>query len=1147
MPDADTLTEQLERAEVDVAKVVATVLAEVSLEFAEELRAADEIVAARFSVSRIARMWTSRMPRVVRRLLRVAETAAEHTADTVELPLPEGWDDLPGRHDDGRELPPGIGQYVETTEQLLRAVGDRLSDVAVEELAAGVDAGEGIEQLRTRLLAAFRREGMQLGTAREERIAITEAGRAWNTATLAAAQALDGPDRPLVKQWITRRDTRVRDAHAAANGQLRLLDEPFTVAGVEMAAPLDPAAPASLVVNCRCVLAVATADRSAAYESQPPSPGRAFESEETTVQPVTAAANGSHHTGAMIALLPTEDDVERLALDGGEPPEELHLTLYFLGEGADWSEEQRNELVGLVRARAAELRPFMANAFGANHWNPTSDTPSWVWAVGDDRDRDDDAPTLTDVHDAATDALEDRHGPDIPAQHSPWVPHVCAAYSDDPALLPELEQRLGPITFDRLRLAFAGDHTDIPLGPQEEPMEPEEATADAMPTRAWSTPDDTAIAFENEETGDGRIFAAGSLFWESETLPLQYADEMLMGHQGAELAGAIETVSRDGDRIAAAGVLYTSRPAGADAEMYLDQGAPLGVSVDLDDVDVEFVDRTSREDDDMTEEYALAASLASASLMRLADGAWMITASSAPEWTASSTSLSRAQRTVQLITGPDGLISADALRQAFTGSGVLRAAAGDADDPEGGVVVHSERTGDFLLRITRARLRGATLVAMPAYNRARIVLDAVEQEASAQPPSTTPLAQLLAAAPGDVHWKVITFVSASPVAVGPRQVATALGIKIESARGHLTRAAAAGRLVRLGRSMYVGASTLPEGAAPAVTAAAVPDPHEEQLQALVASAWTAMQDLPPMPADWFREPTAEELPPGSGGVHYAGGRVYGWVAQAGVPHAGMPGRDLTIESLGELDFSHFLRARFKLDDGTFVRAGAMTMGVGHHRDGAECETATCQFDNSRTVGAIVTVGMNDGGLWFSGARAPWLSEWDATTFAACQPSYHLRQAPGGRWELRAVLSVPVPGHSSPLIASVVERSNMALAASAAVADVSGQSTDALSVLPGPTSGPSTPPASDQGGHRPDTVHGQSADASGQGADMVEAVAALLVSPTFLDRFAGALADREAERAEATRDEIERLTKVVYADPAAPSLLRAASTQKIGAW
>jgi len=151
----------------------------------------------------------------------------------------------------------------------------------------------------------------------------------------------------------------------------------------------------------------------------------------------------------------------------------------------------------------------------------------------------------------------------------------------------------------------------------------------------------------------------------------------------------------------------------------------------------------------------------------------------------------------------------------------------------------------------------------------------------------------------------------------------------------------------------------------------------------------------------------------------------------------MPDRRLTIESLGDIDLTHFLRAEFPLDDGTEVRAGAFTMNVGHHRDGGECETAACQFDNTRTVAGIVTVGLNDGGMWFSGAAAPWLADWDRTVFAGCQPSYHMLQDPdgSGRWQLRAVLSVPVPGHSSPMFAAAVaQRSNLALAASAAAAE-----------------------------------------------------------------------------------------------------------------
>ncbi|MFH8577129.1 phage minor head protein [Streptomyces zaomyceticus] len=1113
----EALQRALEAAEEDVAQEVADVLAEVAAEYADALDAATELVAARFSVSRIAAMWTARVPRLVRRLLGVAETAATQAAEDVDAPLPDGWDDLPGRYDD-ETLPPQLGDYVTTTEHLLRAVGDRLAAVAVEELAAGVNAGEDVEQLRARLRAAFAREGAQLGEVREERIARTESARAWNMATLAAAQALTGPDRPLVKQWLTRRDPRVRDAHERINGQLRLLDEAFTVAGVFMSAPGDPTAPPELVINCRCVLALARADQAAAYEPQAPARGRAFESEESTVQPVTAAADGSHRTGAMIALMPTEEDAERLALDGGEPPEELHLTLFFLGEGADWDEERRAELIANLRAQAQEHGLpdglIHARAFGANHWNAGSDTPSWVWAVGDDRDRPDGAPTLEAARWAATYALEDRHGPDIPVQHSPWQPHVCAAYSDDPTLLAALEERLGAVTFDRLRIAFAGDYTDIPIGPTEAPMEPAETTAAGMPTRSWSTPDNAALAFENEETGDGRIFAPGSLYWEAGPWPLQYADEMLLGHEGAELAGSIDTFGRDVDRITGTGVLYTNRPAGADAAMLLEEGAPLGVSVDLDAVDLEFVDRTMSEDEDGF--LVLAASLPSMSVMRLQDDAWMITAATAPEWTASSGSLSRAQHAVQIITGPGGTVSADALRAAFTTTGVLTAAAGDPDDPEGGVVVHSERSGDFLLRITKGRVRGATLVAMPAYDRARIVLDPVGEEVEA--------AAVTAAAPSEAHQRVLTYVSASPVPVGAREVATALGISMESARGHLSRAVEAGRLVRLAPGLYVGSSTLPEG--PAVTAAALAaDGEDPGLTELVASAWSAMQDLPPMPAAWFTEPTDEELPPGSGGVHYAAGRIFGWVAQAGEPHAGMPGRNLTIDSLGDIDTTHFLRARFKLDDGSLVRAGAFTMNVGHHRDGAECETASCQWDDTRTVAGIVTVGMNDKGLWFSGAAAPWLAEWDRTVFAGCQPSYHMRQGSGGKWQLRAVLSVPVPGHSSPLLASVAERSNLALAASAAaVADTVPGHPDTLSApVSSPLSAPAVSAPAEQRGHRPDTTPDT---VSAQGGDTVEAMAALLVSPVFLDRFAAALADREAVRAEEAQAELERLTAAV---------------------
>ncbi|MFJ6014469.1 phage minor head protein [Streptomyces sp. NPDC092952] len=1147
MPGRDA---QLDQAEREFTEAVAAALTGTADEFADAVLAATELVAARFSVGRIARMWGGRVSGLVRRLLGTAEEAATAAAEDIRTDLPDGWDDLPGRYDDGT-LPEGIGQYVETTEHLLRAVGNRLAEATRAELAAGIDAGEDIEQLRARLRAAFARDGAHLGPVRERRIARTEASRAWNTATLAAAQAASGPGRPVVKQWITRHDNRVRSSHDRADGQIRLLSEPFTVGGVAMQAPGDPTAPAGLVINCRCRLAVAPELRATALESQTSAGAGFSDARENRVNPDETLTAAGGHTGAMIALIPSEEDAERLALNavGAEPAHELHLTLFYLGEGADWDEEHRADLIAGIRSRVSDIgEPLAGRAFGAAHWNSDGDDPCWVWSVGDDRDRPQDAPRLETARWAATYALEDMHRqPDLPAQHTPWQAHVCAAYTSSPSLLTAMNQRLGPIRFDRLRVAFAGEHTDIPLGREEEATtmdEDEYLTMGPLAPRAWSTPGDTALAFENTETGDGRVFRPGSLYWSgSGPWPLQHADEMLMGHQGAELAGAIQRISREGDRIAGGGVLYPNRPAGADALMLLSEGAPLGVSVDLDDVSVEFVDRSPAAEEDEGA-VVLLASLPSASLLRLDDGSWSLTATATTEWTASGSALSRHGTTVQLITGQDGQVSADAVRAALASTGTLTAAAGDRDDQDLGTVVHSESSGDLLMRVTRARLRGATLVAMPAYDQARIVLDD-QPEPALGPGEGEEDLWAAGSVPSPAHMQVVQYVKGSPIAVGAREVARACSMKMDSARGHLSRAAKAGRIVRLAPGLYVGPSS--EGAQDEATAAALPDDEgddeTESMWDLVASAWTAMADLPPMPAAWFREPTAAELPPGSGGVHYADGRIYGWVAQAGEPHAGFPGRKLTIESLGRLDLTHFLRARFQLDDGSTVRAGAFTMNAPHARDGAECSDVTCQFDDTRTVAGIVTVGQNAGGLWFSGAAGPWLSDWDRAVFQGCQPSYHMKQGSGGRWQLRAVLSVPVPGHSSPLLATAVtERSNLALAASAAgvltVPGMSGHGTDTA-----PASAART--ASDLPGQRPDTHPGTRPDSPDLPSSQVDAIAsALLTSVPFLDFLLTAMDRRQEQRDDAAKAEAQRLAASVIA-PARDQIAVGTTTESEG--
>lgn len=913
----DTTEEALTAAETAVAAEVRAVLDEVAADIAAGLKGATEIVAARFSLSEIGRRWTARMPRIVRRLLRVAEDAGQAAASDARTELPEGWDDLPGRYDRDEPLPASLGSYVTSTEHLLRAVGDRLTEAAVAELAAGLDAGEDIDALRSRLRALFSRDGSQLGDTREERIARTESSRAWNAATLAAAEDLTGEGRPLVKQWQTRRDTKVREAHDDADGQIRLLDEAFTVGGVAMRYPGDPAAPPGLTVNCRCILRLAPEQQAAAYGSGPhpqaweealaarlalaqrslpllrarpaaatsgevlqavpvvaadvvaprapehpvslaasaapavglgarslvdaaeadtdlrvdpvqrqqaaprvpatahgapaidapvvlqrgdplqvqcadarrdlaqmvgdkvgigrdaavlDSPGHVMSAHQVAASadlgqtipavagtPIpedapgvvgqeaqavavglgelgvegsyvvagqrkltangslghvdssqsaaprddcsrrrgseietsslshrglysdgaaspcvneftdhTAAADGSHLQGGMIALLPHPDDARFLALPGGEDLAELHCTLWVLGDDAsDWTDDQRNELVDSIRAQAAELPgPISARTFGVNHWNPDSDSSAWVWAVGDDRDSD--GPALHDARTIAVQALEDTHDrPDTPAQHSPWVAHTTAVYSAETWPFELMCERLGPVVFDRIRVAFGDDHYDIPIGPeQEEHMgTPVHAAQDTTPppVRTWSTPGMTALAFEDEQTGDGRVFGPNALYWDGDgPWPLQYAEAMGQGHEGAELAGAIRTIGRDNPRITGSGVLYLTQDAGYDACTLLDQGAPLGVSVDLDDADVQLVDTTSGAD-----EVVLEASFASASAMRLADGTWMISGRTGADWTASGTEMSQSARTFMMFTRPGGAITAATARRVF--------------------------------------------------------------------------------------------------------------------------------------------------------------------------------------------------------------------------------------------------------------------------------------------------------------------------------------------------------------------------------------------------------------------------------------------------------------------------------------------------
>ena len=186
-------------------------------------------------------------------------------------------------------------------------------------------------------------------------------------------------------------------------------------------------------------------------------------------RPLTAAANAGH-TGAMIALVPSDTDAKRLRVRGGEAQDQLHLTLLYLGEADAIDEAARTKIIDGVTRIADAFAPIEAQGFSINVFNPTGDEPCLVLGVGNG------GPELEDVHRSITSAVR---GASVtyPENHTPWIPHVTLAYTDDLAMVKKIAGRTGPVTFDHIRVAFAGDVTDIPLGGETEVfMNDDEAT-----------------------------------------------------------------------------------------------------------------------------------------------------------------------------------------------------------------------------------------------------------------------------------------------------------------------------------------------------------------------------------------------------------------------------------------------------------------------------------------------------------------------------------------------------------------------------------------------------------------------------------------------------------------------------------------------
>ncbi|MFE3577852.1 2'-5' RNA ligase family protein [Streptomyces vinaceus] len=159
--------------------------------------------------------------------------------------------------------------------------------------------------------------------------------------------------------------------------------------------------------------------------------------------------------GCMIALYPPPELAEQLAVEGGLPAEDLHVTVAYLGAAADIDGEALREVV----SQLAERRPFTAQLAGLARFTGGA-TDVLVALV--------DSPDLEDLRRDTLDALYER-GIEVPREHG-YTAHLSLSYLDpeDAPPLDRLEAQ--PVELTALSAVHGTDRTDSPLAhPMEAP------------------------------------------------------------------------------------------------------------------------------------------------------------------------------------------------------------------------------------------------------------------------------------------------------------------------------------------------------------------------------------------------------------------------------------------------------------------------------------------------------------------------------------------------------------------------------------------------------------------------------------------------------------------------------------------------------
>lgn len=140
------------------------------------------------------------------------------------------------------------------TRNLMVRTPDEVYRRIVDELGIAVARGENVDQQAARVRHVLDVTGTENWPARARTVAVTEVHRAYNMGATAAALRVqqNSPMSILFKHWLSKHDSAVRPEHRLADGQIRLVSQPYMVGGQPLMAPGDPSGAPWNVINCRC-------------------------------------------------------------------------------------------------------------------------------------------------------------------------------------------------------------------------------------------------------------------------------------------------------------------------------------------------------------------------------------------------------------------------------------------------------------------------------------------------------------------------------------------------------------------------------------------------------------------------------------------------------------------------------------------------------------------------------------------------------------------------------------------------------------------------------------------------------------------------------------------------------------------------------